>query len=108
MMTALSISEEISEMISFPYVNFILASKSGVIIDEFNKKIGDLNTYLDENIEKMANGLNLPQQTKEYLIEQAGALSFVLDKNEENGTNELLRLPYFYGMLDDIVEVKFV
>jgi Putative periplasminc binding protein (DUF178). len=104
----LSISEEISEMISYPYVNFILVSKSGVSLAEFADKLPDLNNYFDENIEKIVNNLNQPQEIKEYLIDQSGALSFVVGENEENGINELLRLPYFYGMIDDIVEVKFV
>lgn len=108
MLNALSVSEEITEMISFPYVNYILASKSGVAIAGINEKIEDLNVYLDENIEKITGTLNLPPQTSQYLVEQAGALSFTMGQNEEHGVNELLRLPYFYGMVDDIFEVKFV
>lgn len=104
----LSISEEMTEMISFPYINYVLASKSGVNIDEFNQKVDKLNVSFDENIEKIVNAQKLPQDAKEYVIDQAGSFTFELGEAEEHGLNELLRLPYFYGMIDDIIEIKAI
>ena len=108
LLNALSISEEISEMISFPYVNYVLASKSGVALAEINEKLNDLNVVLDENIEKIVSTLNLVPEAKDLLVEHAGSISFVLNQSEENGVTELLRLPYFHGMIDDIIEAKYV
>jgi len=105
MLTAMSMSEEVSEMISFPYVNYILVSKSKAVIDELNK-LPDLNHIFDEDVERIINCQNISKEAKEYILEQAGALSFVMGENEEHGLVELLRLPYFYGMIDDIVELK--
>ncbi len=106
--SALSIAEEISEMTSFPYVNYILASKSGVTLSEIESKIDDLNVSFDENLEKIMAILSLPPEAKELIEEQSGSFSFNVGENEEHGINELLRLPYFYGTINDIIEVKFV
>lgn len=109
MLNALSISEEVNEMISFPYVNYILASKSGAALSEINSAINDLNVNLDEEIERITGLLaDIPQPVKEYLIDNSGSLSFNLGETEEHGVTELLRLPYFKGMIDDIIDVKFV
>lgn len=106
--SALSLSEEISEMTSFPYVNYVLASKSGVVLAEIEEKITDVNVSFDENIDRIMETIKMPAEIKEMLMEQSGSFSFNVGENETNGINELLRLPYFYGTINDIIEVKFV
>ena len=101
---AISFAEEVIEIISLPFVNFILASPNSALLKEYS--------------DKMKNSLNNGKQRPSKVdFDLAGAsliqnnldkVFFNLTEQDIEGINQLIQLPFYYGILKDIIEVKFI
>lgn len=103
----ISFSEEIVELMSLPFVNFVLASSNKNLIKENE-------SYFLEIIPNVYSNFNTPQQyfsfgdkTSEYITQNISSLVLEFDMQDIEGILQLIRMPYFYGIVKDIVDVKF-
>lgn len=103
-----SFSDLIAELINFPYVNYVLASKSEEAIKKFNESFRDVDSKIEDNIEEYLKKLDLDPTVKSFLSENISTIYFDMTTNEEMGLTELIRLPFYHGIIKDIIEVKFV
>lgn len=106
--SSISFTEEIIEMISAPYVNFVFASESEDALKKFHSKykktISALNpTEVFENINE-----TFPQSTKNYLRENLQHVVFDFDEQDLEGMKQLLQLPFYHGIIKEMIDVKFV
>lgn len=100
----ISFAEQVVEIISAPFVNFILAST-----DKDSLKTCAI---------KMKNSINNGKQKSSKVNFDLASASFIhnnLDKvffnftdQDIEGIQQLIRLPFYYGILKDIIEMKFV
>ncbi len=106
-LNGLSFSEEIVELISAPYVNFVLASVSDDAIKEFtsNYKNSFTNGHSD-NFEMLFP--TFPQTSFDFLSVNVQHLIFDFDEQDREGIVQLLQMPYYHGMLKEMIDVKFV
>jgi len=104
----ISFSEEIVELINLPFVNFVLASKDQDLIEEFHTFLSEIDESV--NIGSSLQNLNfdINEDVKEHINLSMSSLVFKLDVQDIEGINQLLRLPYYYGIINDIIEIKFV
>jgi len=106
-LNGLSFSEEIIELIDAPYVNFVLAGKSDSIIKEFNSsfievfKIGHSEKY-NELVPKLS------QTSIDFITVNIQHLVFDFDDQDLEGIKLLLQMPYYHGLLKEMIEVKYV
>ena len=106
-LNGLSFAEEIIELINAPYVNFVLASSSEDAIKEFNSNYkSSFTSGHAENFEKLFP--TFPQTSLDFLSVNMQHLVFDLEEQDREGINQLLQMPYFHGMIKEIIEVKFV
>lgn len=106
-LNGLSFSEEIIELINAPYVNYVLASASDEAIKEFNSK--HKNSFKNghaENFEKLFP--TFPQTSLDFLSVNIQHLVFDFEEQDREGITQLLQMPYYHGMIKDIIDVKFV
>ena len=106
--SGISFSEEIIDALSIPYVNYIAASKSEGSIKEFNNWIEKLSRKVYDMVESGDFGSELTDALRDYIKSNISSLVLDFDKQDVEGITQLLRLPFFYGLIDSIVEVKFV
>lgn len=106
--SAISFTEEIIELISAPYVNFVFASKSAAKLKELHSKYFELIASINpsEKFEEIKENYSIDIQN--YLIENLQHMMFNFDEQDIEGIKLLLQLPYFHGIIKDIVDVKFV
>lgn len=104
----ISFAEEVTELINFPYVNYVLASKDDVKLKEFTDDIEDLNVDVDLILDAILNDMNLTGKVKEFIHENFFSLFFELTESERFGLEEMLKLPFYQGMVEDMVEINFV
>lgn len=104
----ISFADEFSQFLDYPYVNFVLASKNKKNIIELQKNIADLDAKIEDNLNDFLQLLNMSHENNAFIIDNFNSVYFELTQNEINGLNEMLRYPYLKGIIDDIVEVKFV
>lgn len=104
----LSLAEEITEVLSLPYVNFALASTSELHIRDFIKSTVGLQAAIYDRVEKGEHNLNLPDDAKLYFRENISSFICNLEEQDLDGLDQLLKLPFYHNLIQEIVEIKFV
>lgn len=103
----LSFAEEIIELINAPYVNFVLAGSSEEVLKKFtNKHLGNFKKFHPNNFN--TSFPTFPQSSLDFLSVNIQHLIFDFDEQDVEGIKQLLKLPYFHGMIKEMIEVKFV
>lgn len=105
---AISLADEVSEMLDFPYVNFVLVSKDRESLTNFEKQIESLDELIEEKLSDSLQKLEIPQSSKEFIKENYSTVYFDLTENEKEGLTELVKLAYYRGISEDIFDIKFV
>jgi len=103
----ISYAEEIGELINLPYVNYVIASKDSELISQFNTLA---ESFINEFTEKSEEAVKavLPANIQEYVIANLPSLIFMFDELDLEGVEQILRLPYFHGIINEIVELNLV
>ena len=103
----LSFSEEIIELISAPYVNFVLAGSSDEVIKNFtNENLESLKKSHPDNFN--TSFPTFPQSSLDFLSVNIQHLIFDFDEQDMEGIKQLLHLPFYHGLIKDIIDVKYV
>ncbi len=106
-LNGLSFSEEVIELISAPYVNFVLASSTESSIKKFSSEhkkdfeVGHSDAY--EDLLK-----NLPVTSIDFISVNMQHVVFDFEDQDLEGIKSLLQLPYYHGIIKDMLEVKYV
>jgi len=106
-LNGLSFAEEIIELLDAPYVNFILAGYSENTLKGFTNSHRDnlLNGHT-EDYSKLLNGFT--QTSLDFISVNIQHIVFDLEDQDLEGIKVLMQLPYFHGILKDMIEIKFV
>ena len=104
----ISFAEEIIEVLSLPYVNFILASKEKTSLKEFGQSIGNIQSKIYNLAEDENFGSRLSTRAKEKIKESISSFVCNLDEQDVDGIDQLLRLVFYHEIISEIIEVQFV
>lgn len=106
-LNGLSFAEEIIELLDAPYVNFILAGSSENLLKDFTEKHRDelLNGHT-EDYSKLLTGIT--QTSIDFISVNIEHIVFDLEDQDLEGIKSLMQLPYFHGILKDMIDIKFV
>ena len=52
--------------------------------------------------------LDLDSNLRTYLIENFDSIYYELTDNELDGLNDMLRLPYYHGIIKEVVELNLI
>ncbi len=102
----ISIAEEVIEIISAPFVNYVLASNDKNLIEEYSSKLLPVLDKIEYNNSSFPDNFNL--KSSEFIKENFSSVTYKLDEQDIAGINELLQLPYYHGLIKDLIEVNFV
>jgi hypothetical protein len=101
---AISFAEEVVEIISAPFVNFILVSPDSDLLKEYAEK---MKTSLNNGKQKSSK-VNFDFASASFIQNNLDKVFFSFTEQDVEGINQLIRLPFYYGILKDIIEAKFV
>ncbi len=104
----ISFAEEIIDTLNLPFVNYIFASAEKSSIEKINREFEELNSRLYDYVEADKHKITLPETVANYLKDNISSLIIDFDEQDLEGINQLIRLPYFHGLIKDIIEVNFV
>jgi hypothetical protein len=104
----LSLADQISDLLEAPYVNYVLVSKDEKILKDFTADLAGLDKMLEDNFEQVASKLSFRTNAVEDVKQNLNSVYYDMTETEKKSLTDLLRLPYFTGILEDIVETKFV
>lgn len=104
----ISFSEQTSDILDFPYMNFLFVSKSESSIKNFNHQFENISksviTKLDENLTK----IGLSREVNKFIMREIPSVYYDFTAEEIEGLKELLQLSYFHKIFDDIFDINFV
>jgi len=104
----ISFSDQVAETINLPYVNYIIASKDKEQLEKLNKSLDDIDFVIEDNITNLISKLELSEEIEQLVIENINSVYFELTPNEIDAVNELIKLLYYHGIVDDMFDVKFI
>jgi hypothetical protein len=107
-LNGISFSEEMIESLNLPFVNYVLASRSSEALKEANEKLKSQNEKIYEKIASGNFGDELTMNAKKYIAENISSLVLEFEEQDVEGIKQLLYLPYYHGLINDIVEIKLV
>ncbi len=103
--SGLSLADEITDQIEFPYVNFAVVSKNKKLLNFGENEPDEEKLY--EKLQSILESKNLGVEAKSYINEQFYSVNFNL-KNFSEALVELLRLPYYHGIVEELKELNFI
>lgn len=103
-----SFSELFIDSLNYPYVNFIFVSEYEKTMKKFNELTKNINSKILDSLIENLDKLGLIQETREFISTNSDSFYYDFTENEEMGLNEILRLPFFYGIFKEMNEIKLV
>lgn len=103
----LSYTEEVLELLNAPYVNFVLAGLDENLLKTFVNK--NEPGFLSGHEKALLNAENnFSESSLNFLSENIQNLIFDFEDQDLEGIKTLLQMPYYYGIIKEIFELKFV
>ncbi|MDP4194406.1 MAG: hypothetical protein Q8940_05130 [Bacteroidota bacterium] len=104
----MSFADEISEMMFLPYVNYVAVSKNREALESFNKALKGMDAIIEDNIGSYLDTSNLTEESRDYIEGSLNSVYYEMTNSEVDGLKELIQMPYFHGIWDDMVDLKLV
>ena len=102
----ISFSEEMIEILSTPFVNYVLASKDENTLSEVSARMTE--KIKSASISEYLLQEPIPEESRNFIGENFPKVFYSFDEQDIEGINQLIRLPFYYDMIKDIIDVKFV
>ena len=104
----ISFAEEIVEALNLPYVNYLLASNDKSLLEKVNVELEGVEGKIYDNLDENLKTEKLSEGGKNYIAENISTFIMDFDEQDIEGLEQIIRLPYYHGLINDIIEVKFV
>ncbi len=104
----ISFSDQVAEMLDFPYVNYVFASPDKEALSNFNNLIGNVDQTIEEKIDDIIKHISLNEEAKLFFKENIDSVYYEMTSNETEGLNELIKLLFYHGIIEDMFDIKFV
>ena len=101
----ISFSEEMVELVSASYVNFILASNDKKLIEEYSAVLLNGIKLIDINDDSQ---FYFDIKSNRFIKENIISVVYNFSEQDIVGIKELVQLPYFYGFTKEMVDLKLV
>jgi hypothetical protein len=102
-----SFSEEFIELLSLPYVNYVLASPDQKLIRELEPVLLKEIAGVYDMFDKLEQYFSFSEKILKYIHQNISSLVLELDEQDIEAMNQVLLLPYYHGLIKDIIDVKF-
>ncbi len=105
---SISFADEIAEIIDYPYVCYLFASRNSETLKSFISNLKDVEEKIEDHLDDYLKKMKLNEDVNIFIKENFNSLYFEITQNEVDGLRELLKLPYFHGLMEDILDLNFV
>ena len=106
--TGISFAEEIVDLLSLPFVNYILVSSSEESLKKVEAELVLSSQNIYDTFEKIEPLKNFTEETKNYILSNISSMTVLLEEQDVEGIQSLLQLPYYHGVIEEIIEIKFL
>lgn len=106
--TAISFADQVAELLDLPYVNYVFASQDKDSIEKLNLLADNIDSKIEDNLPATLSKFNYDIELKNFVQENINSVYYEMIQNEIDAANELLKLVYYHGIIDDMFDIKFV
>lgn len=103
----ISFSDQVAELLDRPYVDFVLVSTDEEKLKSFTEKLDSWDKNIEENLETYLTKLDQNEDISEFIRLNFNSIYFEITENEIEGLHDLIKLPFYHGMIEEMVEVKW-
>ena len=107
-MTGISFADEVIEILSAPFVNFVFASRDKKSLEDFNNVFTALIPKYYESVLPFISLLDYSEEMKDKIRQEFSSFVFEFDSMDLDGIAQLTRLPFYHGMIKEMIDIKFV
>jgi hypothetical protein len=105
--SGMNMTEEIMDVIDLPFVHYVFAALDEEKIKRFDKLTEGIEGRIYEAVDQEDWEFRLTPEAKEFYRSNISHVVYEFDAQDKEGIQQLLRLPYFHNMVDDLIDVKF-
>lgn len=103
----MSFADQIASLIEYPYVNFVWASKTEGNIIDLELTLKNLDKKIEDNIETYLSKIELDDNLYDSIVAELNSVYFEMTENEMEALKELIQLPFYRGIFEDMIELRF-
>ena len=103
-----SFAELVAEFIDAPYLKFVLVSTVKTNLEFVNNQITELEEQLEVLAKSILKKSGFPTVTSEFVMSNFNSVYFELTEIETAGYEDLRRIPFYYGLVEELKEIAFV
>ena len=107
-MTGISFADEVIEILSAPFVNFVFASKEKKSMEDFNSLFTSLIPKYYDSVLPFISSLEYSEEMRNKIKQEFSSFVFEFDSMDLDGIAQLARLPFYHGMIKEMIDIKFV
>jgi len=104
----ISFSEQTSDILNLPYVNFLFASNNENLLKDFNKQFENITQSIITSLEANLKKIGLSTEVNNFISKEIPSVYFDFTEIELEGLKELLQLAYYHQIFDDIFDINLV
>ncbi len=105
--SGMNMTEEIMDVIDLPFVHYIFAANDEEKLKEFEKLTEGIESKIYSAVEQDDWEFRLTQDARDFYRTNISHVVYELDEQDKEGIRQILRLPYFHTLVDDLVDIKF-
>ncbi len=103
-----SFAEYVAEFIDAPYLKFVLVSLSKENIEFVNNNLVRVEEQLMLSVKSLLMKKGFPDEAIIFFLDNLDSVYFELTEIEIEGYEDLRKVPFYYGLTDEIKEITFV
>ena len=103
-----SFSELVAEFIDAPYLKFVLASTVKNNIEFVNNQISGLEEEIEVLTKSILKKFGFSPVAAEFIMNNFNSVYFELTETETEGYEDLRKIPFYYGLVEELKEIVFV
>lgn len=104
----MNIAEEATECLQYPAISYILVASREEALESVHRKVKEMNDALFEFGGDWLSTTGISERTLEYLQENLHHLSFEFSDEIVESLKNLISVPYYYNLTEDIPEYTLV
>jgi len=103
-----SFSDQMAALLDFPYVNFVLVAKEEEKLKEFVSGKSSYDKVLEDKLDDILSKVDLGKSVSDYILENFNSVYYEMTPNEHESLHELIKLVFYHGISDEIIDLKLV
>jgi hypothetical protein len=105
--SGMNMTEEIMDVIDLPFVHYVFASLDEAKLKEFEKLTEGIELKIYAAVEQEDWEFRLTPDAREFFRSNISHVVYEFDEQDKEGIRQILRLPYFHTLVEDLVDIKF-